>query len=586
MRERPHIFCKETGLKGKLQTVCLKIEWSMQLRAIPFPCPEGSAYPFAPRIEPFSQQSGRTRNTDGFTVLNELFYVKTYMRRYYFTILCLACLIFPLTGQVLIQDSVALVALYQSTSGPQWTNKDNWLNGPVSGWYGVTTQGNRVVQLNLWNNGLSGSIPPEIGHLTALHELSLGMSDLEGPIPHSLGRLTELNVLNLRRSGIQGLIPDSLGSCTQLVQLYLGENRLEGGLPSSLAQLKSLRNLHLNKNNLSGPFPEVLTEMPGLLSLDISDNKFSGALPSWLNKLVQLESLAFSNNSFEGSMPKLDSLVHLISLNFNNNKLSGNLDTLLGHYPEMLYCEGSGNAFTGLLSPAHFNPQKAVILDFSDNLLTELGNFSNWDPNPNFLRVVIINNRLDFDDLAQNAGLPAHKLWWYPQGLIGKDTILVIQAGSKVVLSSPMKNQEIQYTWFRNGNSIPGANGAEYTIESFNPAQAGGYSFRASHPWFLPENPIRGATFHLALPTTAIPELDPSLFKIIYTGSRQTLQVAFHQPFHTKQVSLILPSGQVIKSFKTGGEVITIPMDYLPTGIYFVELKTEKGRGLARIFKR
>ena len=34
----------------------------------------------------------------------------------------------------LVADSLALVELYNSTGGPNWTNKTNWLNGPVSTW--------------------------------------------------------------------------------------------------------------------------------------------------------------------------------------------------------------------------------------------------------------------------------------------------------------------------------------------------------------------------------------------------------------------------------------------------------------------
>ena len=35
------------------------------------------------------------------------------------------------------QDSLALVALYNSTDGPNWTDNSNWLSGTVDSWYGV-----------------------------------------------------------------------------------------------------------------------------------------------------------------------------------------------------------------------------------------------------------------------------------------------------------------------------------------------------------------------------------------------------------------------------------------------------------------
>ena len=59
------------------------------------------------------------------------------------------------------QDSLALVALYNATNGPNWTNNENWLTGPVSSWFGVDVNigNNRVIRLDLRNNQLSGAIP-------------------------------------------------------------------------------------------------------------------------------------------------------------------------------------------------------------------------------------------------------------------------------------------------------------------------------------------------------------------------------------------------------------------------------------------
>ena len=97
------------------------------------------------------------------------------------------------TAQVDIQDSLALVALYNSTDGPHWTNHDNWLtSAPLEIWQGVAISGNRVRTLLLYGNQLSGSIPPELGNLTYLNGLSLNNNRLSGSIPPELGKLTRL----------------------------------------------------------------------------------------------------------------------------------------------------------------------------------------------------------------------------------------------------------------------------------------------------------------------------------------------------------------------------------------------------------
>jgi Leucine-rich repeat (LRR) protein len=75
----------------------------------------------------------------------------------------------------------ALVALYNSTSGAGWTNQSGWLitNTPC-GWYGMTCSTGHVTELHLDSNQLSGSIPPELGNLANLQNLSLNSNQLSG----------------------------------------------------------------------------------------------------------------------------------------------------------------------------------------------------------------------------------------------------------------------------------------------------------------------------------------------------------------------------------------------------------------------
>ena len=69
-------------------------------------------------------------------------------------------------GQVNKQDSLALVDLYNSTNGPNWYNQKNWLTkNPVSTWYGITVTNNRVTDIYINGNNLTGSIPYSIGNL-------------------------------------------------------------------------------------------------------------------------------------------------------------------------------------------------------------------------------------------------------------------------------------------------------------------------------------------------------------------------------------------------------------------------------------
>ena len=97
----------------------------------------------------------------------------------------------PITPRTGPPDRAALVALYEATGGPNWENSRNWLSErPLSEWYGVSTDGDgRVIGLHLYENGLSGSIPAQLGSLSNLEQLRLsGNSTLSGPLPRIVYR--------------------------------------------------------------------------------------------------------------------------------------------------------------------------------------------------------------------------------------------------------------------------------------------------------------------------------------------------------------------------------------------------------------
>ena len=83
-----------------------------------------------------------------------------------------------------------LTALYDSTDGPGWTNSRNWKTAAaLDEWHGVTTDAdNRVQRLDLSFNGLSGTIPAELGNLTNLQELNLWNQRSERDNPGRAGQ--------------------------------------------------------------------------------------------------------------------------------------------------------------------------------------------------------------------------------------------------------------------------------------------------------------------------------------------------------------------------------------------------------------
>ena len=168
-------------------------------------------------------------------------------------------------------DRAALLAIYQATGGGDWAKNKNWgTDRPLSRWHGVTVDGSgRVVNLDLRRNKLSGTLPPEIGDLSALRTLNLVGNKLNGPLPPQIGRLHALTKLDLTNNRLSGPIPEELGHLLDLKRLRLNSNRFTGSLPFDRTAFPNLGTLRIRSNNLVGCIPDHMQ--------DISKNDFASS---------------------------------------------------------------------------------------------------------------------------------------------------------------------------------------------------------------------------------------------------------------------------------------------------------------------
>ena len=227
----------------------------------------------------------------------------------------------------------ALIALFDSTSGPLWSVNTYWL-GPIGSectWHGVTCSGGRVTGLNLYSNDLQGPLPPQLGELEYLKDLNLGYNHLNGGIPPELGNLTSLETLWLIASELQGRIPPELGNLVSLETMVLTANQLDGPIPPEIGNLRNLRSLALSLNRLSGAIPMELGNLASLTQLFLSSNRLSGGLPPELGNLSNLVSLILDSNQLSGAIPsELGSLAFLMELFIASNQLTGEIPAELG----------------------------------------------------------------------------------------------------------------------------------------------------------------------------------------------------------------------------------------------------------------
>src|SRR6266498_3298840 len=302
----------------------------------------------------------------------------------------LFCLVFALcvntsNAQVNVQDSLALVDLYNSTHGPNWNNHTNWLTkSSVETWYGIGVVNTRVTMIRLERNNLNGKIPSSIGNLVNVYILYLDHNQLSGSIPSSLGNLVGLSKLHLDNNQLSGFIPSSIGNLVNLWFLYLNNNQLSGSIPSSLGNLINLQNLYLNNNQLSGSIPSSLGNLVNLYDLYLSYNQLNGSIPSSIGNLVNLKNLDLAVNQLSGSIPSsLGNLANLRGLGLTGNQLSGSIPPSLGNIAYLYSLELNNNQLSGSIPSSLGNLVNLFALQLNNNQLSgsipsSLGNLANY----------------------------------------------------------------------------------------------------------------------------------------------------------------------------------------------------------------
>lgn len=278
-------------------------------------------------------------------------------------------------GAVTTRERNALEALYVSTDGANWINNDNWLGPPGTEctWLGVRcdVSGSQVLALGLTNNGLTGTLPPELGDLENLTSLSLRGNPLSGAIPSTLGALPHLGSLLLDSNQLSGSIPPQLGDLTSLRTLWLSNNQLTGTIPPGLGRLRELSGLLLSGNQLTGPIPPELGDLTELRSLGLGRNQLSGSIPAELGDAVQLRTLDLGENRLSGEIPpELGNLTALTFLNAFFNQLSGSIPPSLAALPDLGSVNLASNRLSGPIPPEFGDATDLGFLRLDGNFLS------------------------------------------------------------------------------------------------------------------------------------------------------------------------------------------------------------------------
>lgn len=311
------------------------------------------------------------------------------------------------------EDRRALLAVFESARGEEWTRRDGWYSeAPVGEWYGVSADGDgRVTALRLNDNGLRGTLPRELGEMTRLAELRLEGNALVGPLPLSL---PQLRLQTFVYSGTELCVPPDAAfrswlsavpmregpeeTCVDerpiLASLYEALNgrlwREQGGWLSEgpldewygveTNEAGRVRAIELPDNGLSGEIPVELSELLRLEFLRFDDNRLHGSLPAWLAEIATLRGLYLRNNDLSGTIPSaLGRLTELYDLELQGNELTGDIPPELGSLSGLAHLDLAGNGLEGPIPPELGGLRRLDHLSVAWNALSgpvppELGN--------------------------------------------------------------------------------------------------------------------------------------------------------------------------------------------------------------------
>ncbi len=404
-----------------------------------------------------------------------------------------------LTQGVTKEEFDALVTLYNSTGGDNWNTNTNWLSDKnVNDWSGIYVENFMVHKIHLSFNNLVDTIPPELGNLVYLSELSLAFNNLTGNIPEELGNLSNLTTLFLANNNLTGSIPEELGKLTTLTEIYLGNNYLSGNIPGELGNLTSLTNLNINNNILTGNIPGNLGNLRNLTFLYLNNNELNGSLPAELNNLESLLLLDISNNQIT-SLTDISSISPYVFDIFSNKLDFADL-------------KATNKDFNSSLFRCNYSPQQDIIVNRSESngeitfnfTVDGLGNLYQWYKNneeiPGEMTNSISVSNTDngaYHCIITNNNYPELTLKTASEGVGNTELIQGVESSEynalvQIYNSTSGDNWNKKTNWLSNapvsswfGVNIEGTNVSELKLSANNlideiPAQIGDLSFLLS----------------------------------------------------------------------------------------------------------
>ncbi|KAG8644660.1 hypothetical protein MANES_11G152172v8 [Manihot esculenta] len=130
-----------------------------------------------------------------------------------------------------------------------WKDEDGVVNPCY--WFGVECSDGKVVELNLKDLYLGGTLAPDLRNLVRIKSIILHNNSFTGIIPEGIGELKELEGLDFGNNNFSGPLPPVLDSSLSLTILFLDNNRLLSNLSPEIHRLETHSEFQVDENQLA-----------------------------------------------------------------------------------------------------------------------------------------------------------------------------------------------------------------------------------------------------------------------------------------------------------------------------------------------
>ncbi|XP_066333281.1 receptor-like protein EIX2 [Miscanthus floridulus] len=228
---------------------------------------------------------------------------------------------------------------------------------------------NKLQELDLGSNHLTGMLPRWIGQFMSLVVLNLRWNNLNGHVPYEIGKLSNLTHLDLSINKLDGTITEEhFASARSLQYIDLSYNALKIEISSDWQPPSTLEYVSFASCQMGPLFPGWLQWNVSIAYLDISSAGIADRLPQWFSDAFSnVWFMNISNNQLNGTLPADMGSMSLLQLYLSSNKLTGQIPMLP---PNITWLDLSNNLLSGLTSHSAVGSANLESLSLFSNRLT------------------------------------------------------------------------------------------------------------------------------------------------------------------------------------------------------------------------